>query len=94
MEVVKEVQVNSFAFLFGSFRIASKLPKVSFNQISVFINCRGELSKKNFQLVLGKSQEKALRESPPNCLVDPSLGTHLHVKINVSNIQFLRLKNI
>ena len=35
---------------------------------------------------MGKSQEKALRESPPNCLVDPSLGTHLHVKINVSNI--------
>ena len=41
---------------------------------------------KNFQLVLGKTQEKALRESPPNCLVDPSLGTHLYVKINVSHI--------
>jgi len=69
MEVVKEVQVNSFAFLFGSFRIASKLPK----------------------LVLGKSQEKALRESPPNCLVDPSLGTHLHVKIN--NCKFHYVEN-
>ena len=27
--------------------------------------------------------EKMIRESPPECLVDPELGRHLYVKINV-----------
>ena len=26
-----------------------------------------------------------IRESPPECLVDPELGRHLFVKINVKN---------
>ena len=28
MEVVREIQVNSFAFVFGGLRVATKLPKV------------------------------------------------------------------
>ena len=27
-----------------------------------------------------------IRESPPECLVDPELGRHLYVKINVSDL--------
>ena len=41
------------------------------------------LDNKCFQWVLGKSVEKLMRESPPECLLDPQLGRHLHVKINV-----------
>ena len=42
-----------------------------------------------FQWVLGKSVEKLIRESPPECLVDPELGRHLYVKINVSDLSSL-----
>ena len=30
MEVVKEMKIQSYAFLFGGFRMASKIPKVIF----------------------------------------------------------------
>jgi len=60
MDVIKELQIHSFAFIFGGYRVATKIPK----------------------WLLGRSVENYLRESPPDCLIDPRLGRHLHVKIN------------
>ena len=83
MEVVKEMKIQSYAVLFGGFRVASKIPKVitqiilkRFWLVDIFWHL-------TFKWVLGKSVEKMIRESPPECLVDPELGRHLYVKINV-----------
>ena len=84
---------NSFFYIQSIFQLYSISENKVFNPIisrylSIFCNFlilyfHPENSNKCFQWVLGKSVEKLMRESPPECLLDPQLGRHLHVKINV-----------
>ena len=84
---------NSFFYIQSIFQLYSISENKVFNLIisrylSIFCNFlilyfHPENSNKCFQWVLGKSVEKLMRESPPECLLDPQLGRHLHVKINV-----------
>ena len=78
MDVFREMQIQSYALVFGSLRVASKVPKVRFGEFQFWVMY--ELC----QWLTGKTVEKMIRESPPQCLSDPQLGRHLFVKINVS----------
>ena len=81
LETIREIPIQSLAFVLGALRIVNRFPQVKLTNLSLNVQLI------SLQFVSERSVER--REISPEFLHDPLLGQHSYVKINVSRIYIL-----